>query len=106
MSTKSSKKDPSTSSLIDDDKDEGVTGPNEVALEQANDAATGLVASSESSGEPVELQRYGFDILANIKQAQLQNGLRHGDYQRYRTVSSVESTYRAQEWSIFLPRDY
>lgn len=64
--------------IVDDEKDEGVAAPTEVADEQANDAATGLNAS----GEPLE--RYGFDILANIKQAQLQNGLRHGDYQRYR----------------------
>lgn len=80
---------------VDDEKDEGVVAPNEVADEKANDAATGLNAGGDAGaavdadGNPIELVRYGFDILANIKQAQLQNGLRHGDYMRYRVGSTA-----------------
>jgi len=73
-----------------DEKDEGVAAPNEAAQEAANDAATGLGPAAEGEGagagdgQPVEFPRFSVDILANIKAAQLQNGLRHGDYQRYR----------------------
>jgi hypothetical protein len=81
---------PAPAAKVDDEKDEGVAAAGEVAEEKANDAATGLTASDapvDEDGNPIELVRYGFDILANIKQAQLQNGLRHGDYQRYRQES-------------------
>jgi len=86
-------KQPKHAAADDDDKDDGgAAAPNEVEMEKANDAATGLAGDASAAGgegdEQKELPRFSLDILANIKAAQQQNGLRHGDYQRYRGYCS------------------